>query len=595
MASMQSHCATCSCNHTVQEIPKAFPAIPSALRPWLSTNEPPPSDAVPILNECRVPVDTSLARLDADISTLSSDLTGLRKLVVARDALLKQLKKTREAFHQRQQQLAGSVSSLRRFPLEILQHIFFMLIPDDVYGFSLLDSTGGPWAVSRVCTRWRAASTQWSRLWSSFRINSNEFDVLDFGKDGEDTWFMQRMRDVVPLLQLVLARAGSEKLRFHFDVGEIGYERFSKRLEVLLDALMALSQQWECVSFNMPSVLGHRLMKIRGNVPALTELAFNCTMYMNKLPRGDVSEDDIEHFSAFQVAPLLEKVSVRNACLSLDHSILKDFTTTKDWLPFLTIHPCFALQKSPNLVCFSYYTKSIIPSLLSDEPRVTHSNLTSLRTTDPNLLKSLTLPNLESITVGEDITRNLLPYLHIFASFVSASQCFQLTALCLRNCDMDPGALTSLADVLELLPDLEELKILIHCEAMPPQVNSSVDSAMRDVVYRLCETVDDEDGTEVHCLTPFLNEFVFHSDVRSCHEWTFVDSTLVDMLSSRLEDGALVEARVTAVGCPSDWHIFPDLTDDDMERLEEMEDDGFDVSVASSMHPESPENSDEGY
>ncbi|KAF9021005.1 hypothetical protein BDZ89DRAFT_923162, partial [Hymenopellis radicata] len=101
----------------------------------------------------------------AEISSLSSDLASLRKLVDTRDALLKQLKKTRAAFHQRQQLLAGSVSPLRRFPLEILQQIFLMLISDDIYGFSLLDSTGGPWAVSCVCTRWRAASTQWSRLW----------------------------------------------------------------------------------------------------------------------------------------------------------------------------------------------------------------------------------------------------------------------------------------------------------------------------------------------------------------------------------------------------------------------------------------------
>ncbi|KAF9021030.1 hypothetical protein BDZ89DRAFT_252468 [Hymenopellis radicata] len=570
------HCATCTCHGGPIGTSHSLPPLPVSIEQHLFANEAPRPDDIPILHGCLPPLDASLTRLDEEIAALSSLRDQLRLTLQKREVALEKLTSERAACHERQQKLLGAVSALRRFPLEILQNIFLMVIPDDLdCGFPVLSDRDGPWAVSRVCRRWRDAA-QWPQLWTSFQITSYKcgWSVCD----SCDNIALTGCTDPSALLQTVLDRSGSHKLSFHFEFDFDDYANNPRRIEDLLDTLMEHSERWERVTFDVPTALGVWLGDIRGEVSALKELVFTCCD--PDWVWETVEENSIRVVRAFEVAPLLTDVSVRNAYLALDCSRLLRFTSRSDSYIPVPIDVLSVLRRAPAL---SYLNEASLAQnhtewLTVGVPRITRS-LEYLSTANAFLLRSLNLPCLDHLEVGSRKLHTPLPYLPFIADCLRASQC-SITTLHLSNCDFSIGFLPT---IVALSPGLKKLMISFSCQVITPDFNYQVDVSLGFLIHSLSQMVDDGDGGNVHHLAPLLEDLMFSFDVRSDQEWSFVNSALVDMIDERRRDedgnGNGMLSMVHLVFRPHPRQVLPLLMDHDIARLRVLKASGFSVDI----------------
>ncbi|KAF8914789.1 hypothetical protein CPB85DRAFT_1296964 [Mucidula mucida] len=519
MATLRAHCATCTCHAELPRNPDVPPKPPTSVNDILLSNNPACFDDIRVLHAYRASVDASVTRLNEDIDSITSLQDNLQSLLDERNAILDLLKEQRAALQERQQQIMGALSIVRQLPLEVLQQIFLMTTlasdsscPD---GFLLFNRNDSPWAASRVCRRWRAAS-QWPRLWSSFQITSEGCDVKRDGYSHHLTGY----KNPVAILQTALQRSGSCKLAFEFVVQREEYEE-DERVQELLKVLMSHSERWERAVFEVPGYLSKQLIAVRGQISALKELIFD-----DNDPDGiwEAAVDGIPVVRAFEVAPLLEDVSICNAYVSLDYcpNLVGFSFHSGIHLPEPILDPLSILEAGTRLVKF-HDRGALRRQWTNNLPRLTHHSLHDLKVTDCHLLTLLCLPVLTSLTAGDNDSHNILPYLPVLANFLIVSRC-SLTSLVLWNCDLHFGRIS---DVLELVPML------------------FVDAVMSVLIKDLCQLSDDDEQshTMIHRFVSRLECFTFSAVLESRQTWTFVDSSLVDMIYSRWEPFVEVESR----------------------------------------------------
>ncbi|KAK7031834.1 ABC protein [Favolaschia claudopus] len=144
-------------------------------------------------------VESVMSQTESCLTRIESNITRLR-------ARMKQLETQKAYLAEYLAKNKAIVSPLRRLPPELLLEIFSWTLPSilTVRRHGSLNLAESPWALSRVCSRWRAVALSSPFLWSLIAVN--------YGGLGYE--------DVSPypasMLQAQLSRSRAQNLRIHF-------------------------------------------------------------------------------------------------------------------------------------------------------------------------------------------------------------------------------------------------------------------------------------------------------------------------------------------------------------------------------------------
>ena len=324
--------------------------------------------------------DTQVAAARQALRSLENEIASLdEKISQMRDAM-ERMQERRSALHDHAAAHKGLVSSLRRFPAEILSEIFLHSLPAFPRAMS---EDQAPLLLDRVCRRWKDVSRSTPALWSYIAVNLWE-DEEDF-----DLW----------IVSICLARAGNHPLMISLGsntrtISLSGLSRVVKLDHPALALLVAQCELWHTVYLQMPLSVLLSLSKIRGRLASLHKLRIFT----------DTAEDD-EAIVAFADAPRLRRFDART-------NFFRDPATKKLHLPWgsltnLTIDERDAgttwaiLQDCLNLVdlkanigCRGQGGRLGLPDLILSHLR----SLTIKLPESSNVLSTLTLPRLKHAT-----------------------------------------------------------------------------------------------------------------------------------------------------------------------------------------------------
>ncbi|KAK0237529.1 hypothetical protein EDD85DRAFT_936534 [Armillaria nabsnona] len=212
------------------------------------------------------------APIDADIKFLKGYIAGKQKL-------LKELNAHRAALSAAEKLLTTLLSTLksdiaqyekavhpiRRLPPEVLSEIFLQCIDEDgteneasrfldeapLRPKSSLDPSQCPWMLSKVCSKWRAISLSFSRLWSNIHLHVRD----------------KKPRQFIRTLNLQLHRSGTHTLKVAFTVSP-----FMKDLPPITEVLISSCLRWKTLFLSIPEICMSQIAHIEGSLPILSAL-----------------------------------------------------------------------------------------------------------------------------------------------------------------------------------------------------------------------------------------------------------------------------------------------------------------------------------
>ncbi|KAK0460514.1 uncharacterized protein EV420DRAFT_213488 [Desarmillaria tabescens] len=329
---------------------------------------------------------------------------------------------------------------LRRVPTSTLSRIF-TLVKEERY--DVFDVSRGPWALSHVCRDWRAILLLGS-LWTGLSVDQTKCSF--------------KLKDPLSLLQTALSRLGPfHPLDFTF---RTNYRCFDESQKGIVDALLLeviqVSKQWRIATIELSPERMRTLFTVRNNTPNLQTLHLKCS--------------DIHEFGtidAFALSPNLSKVTLQNFGhlknrIELPYPRLVAFSDDREWGDeSMTEYYVALLRRSPKLErlltnhqLLGPHSKK--PGLFSKaKPSIiTNASLRDLHACDSALMRRISLPALESLTVNSyDVTLpdDILPAIR---DMLVQSKC------ALRTLSIfDPPGSSDLTRILEINPQLTELRL----------------------------------------------------------------------------------------------------------------------------------------
>ncbi len=397
--------------------------------------------------------DTEVLR---DLSKHVSD--ALRLITTDMESLIdahSQLKKIQDHLLRVDTDIKTAMPPIGRLPVEMLVQVFKEATSGKG---SALDKRWGPFAISRVCRKWRVVATeQCPEIWTDFMLK-------------RDRW--NYMKNPVSLLSLVLSRGGERSLEFNFEASggndsdeeaedariQSHYRRVDGVTEQLLQDLVRHCHRWRDVYFSIPARLFHLLSPIRGKLPALVLFSLDCVTDGLAVRSSIVTESHI-----LDGAPLLEDVSV--SCYQNELPVLipqgvpnlTSYTDGRKKIGDMTLNRHFLniISTSPHLKSFSIKHRS---PLAVPTPRVVHPGITRLSAADGAFLRSLTLPELKNVELYSSALRSRDIHHEISSLYdlVVHSAC-NLSSLKVVNCALNEN----LIHILEASPELTSLTLEI--------------------------------------------------------------------------------------------------------------------------------------
>ncbi len=354
----------------------------------LSTNDP-PSDI-----ETKAMEDFLQSRL-MELSSYDEEIASVT-------VLLNRL--TNERLHLKQYITAHQsiLSPIRAFPSEILAEIFMQTLDDH---YDVFDMERGPWALGRVCRRWKDVSHSCPALWTSLSIESLHL---------QPSFRHSRLPDI---LKEALSFSGNQELdiRYHLqslfmddndifpskDLWVILRSAFWDILQQLLDMLVHHSMRWRTATFVIPFKLGRRLQNAKGRLSSL--VSFDLSACEGFEEDGSFDSEAIDVLS---VVPKLQELTATsvpdNMLLSFSWSQMRhlshDFEASiEDHLRLLTEAPLLETYIA------GFYDRSPDPLENHKLVHCTHSSLhhleLSCQDSSPTLLQYLTCPALEELSL----------------------------------------------------------------------------------------------------------------------------------------------------------------------------------------------------
>ncbi|KAK0487889.1 hypothetical protein IW261DRAFT_653356 [Armillaria novae-zelandiae] len=402
-------------------------------------------------------VATALRSITSDMNCLASahsQLKSIRDHLLLVDADLKK----------------AAMPPIQRLPAEMLMEIFkYASDQGDSGGGDALSLRWGPFAVSRVCRRWRTiAMENCPEIWAHFGLDRHIWDC---------------MKDPVSILSLVLSCSKNWPLKIQFEA--IGFadedtdedsdsdsdgedsdsgmsSHTSWRLkhsddavtERLIQLLVEQCHRWKDFYIDAPDRLIHHLSLIRGRLQSL--VIFQMLHHKDGLP--PVRPLQPIDPAILDGAPLLESVHIFECygansqaaliapCLVPKLKSFSDKRRKADGAHYLEI-----IRTNPALKRLSVEHEG---TFTVTTPDIVHSSITSLTTCNGSFLRSIRLPSLERACLAG--FNESQPH-HAIASLydlINRSMC-SLTSLGIQNCPVDHHLILA----LEASPELTILDL----------------------------------------------------------------------------------------------------------------------------------------
>ncbi|KAK0499126.1 hypothetical protein EDD18DRAFT_63340 [Armillaria luteobubalina] len=332
---------------------------------------------------------------------------------------------------------------LRRVPTSTLMQIF-TLVKEERY--DVFDVSKGPWVLSHVCRDWRATLLSGS-LWSGLSVDQSTRSFKLF-----------KLKDPLSLLRTALSRLGPfHPLDFTFKATHRSVDDSQKGIvDALLLQVIQVSKQWRIAIIELSSERMLTLFTVRNNTPNLKTLVLKCS--------------DIHNFGtidAFALAPNLSRVVLQNFGhlknrIELPYPRIVVFSDNREWGDeSLMEYYVSLLRQSPKLErLLTNHQFPGPPSERSDffsknkSSIITNVSLRDLHACDSALMRRISLPALESLTVNSwelTLPSDILPAIR---DMLVRSKCP------LRTFSIfDAPGHSDLIRILEITPQLTELRL----------------------------------------------------------------------------------------------------------------------------------------
>ncbi len=492
------------------------------------TNEPLSTDEETLLRQWQYSFLSPLSEVDA-----AMDRVRLQ---------LEQRSEQRAAMQRLHDLPKPALSVMRGFPTETLQEIFSYFAPLDTYN-SLFeeDRNAEPFRIGHVSRKWRSVAHSYPALWKR---------TLYLKVDNAVT-----LRDPLALLNFVLTRLGQD-VSFELE----GPKEHSELTSRIIEALVEVFPRWQSVVFsNLPLDVLPLLSSMSSPAPRLREL----TLGVCSTVPADI------HISGFSHCFSLEKLEldcIPFGSISLPYGALRECVDRNSYRS--SESPSRALEIVRSCTNLRSLTTTpphwYIMDIWNTFPRVTHSSLTSLETSDAGLLAILLLPSLSElafVNFGFDRFAPPLDNLAQIQRFIQKSAC-DLTSLTLEDCVIYGGDV-AIEELLLSTPNLRHLSLDFSVE-------TSDGSCMTELVKHM--------SRRDSVLVPQLQSLKYSE---ACNSWQlgFVEEGFVDMLESRYSaDGLGLKSVTIKFDAPRPEKVLK-LGGKDRERLLKMKHAGLFISI----------------
>ncbi|KAJ7932854.1 hypothetical protein B0H13DRAFT_2515333 [Mycena leptocephala] len=412
---------------------------------------------------------------------------------------------------------SSRLAPIRRLIPEILSLVFSHWIPDSHLAIGRPGLHEHP--LARVSFHWRAIAFATPSLWSKFSISLR----------GDDRALqmlnLYLRRSLVSPLTIEVRKDVDLQLPFHSGI---------------VDRLIENSERWQRITFPLDYQLLSLFSPVRGRLPSLEVASFSSAKKASE-------PSELESIVAFEIAPKLRSLSLRNARNDLPPFPLNQlervlFTNLAEEviIPVIT--------KSPNLRSLTCrWIGTVLPTHPPPPPYLFSSLTTIALKADFHLLRCLTAPNLESLSLT-DLQHFAIS---MVVPIVERSQCnlryFLLDKVWVNG--------TSLVEILGAMPTLNHLTIV---DGRP---NSLTEMAMEALII--------DPGRAA--VLPALQTLTLKGS------YLFRTSTLLDMLESRITNVATHDVtQLQLVDLRLDHRQF---TEADLERFHRLKE----VAVGLSL------------
>lgn len=365
-------------------------------------------------------METDIQRLDSDIKRLQAS----SKLLSRKRDDLRQF----SALHK------GVLSSIRRFPPEILVQIYKFYPPDFQMAYR----------PAQVCRFWRSVAVSTAGLWTSFEMPLQE------GREELE----------LEMAQQWLAR--SRELPITFTLGRIRYKSKSglkvTATHPCVKLLAAHAHRWRDATINIPTQHMKDLRSVQGNLILLESLSIGrSSEYRSPEP---IFKD------LFIAAPQLHKLKLGRRALepilNVPWTQLTQCTLEGDYNAL----ECYdVINNCPNLTYCEFAVTGISHPTTEDidlRPSIVHPNIDVLKIRNHETLLQL-LEHLELPALTEFAHTTRFPVMSLYTSTRSL---FLRSTPPLRRLELDNEAHTSdsaLIGCLEQCPSLQELFLTSYC------------------------------------------------------------------------------------------------------------------------------------
>ncbi|KAJ7112721.1 hypothetical protein C8R44DRAFT_985104 [Mycena epipterygia] len=408
------------------------------LQSLLRTNRPPTAPQMHAIRHLLATGDAELQRLSETVSIISLVLAELELQISERSVPLAALR--------------GASSAIRRFPPEILGHIFIFCRDDSeenydksTEGWLTADPTHAPMVLGQICSYWRSVAHGTPRLW-------NRVCLQAVGGVSQRT---------APLVQQLLARSHTLPLYLnlttpHMYPSVLFSDGNDPLLAIVSDAHLRLKQLHINIYLQEPAYF-FALFPHDTFLPVLSSLDLDLTAENGSWDFGSVLD-------TFQRAPSLRTLSLRTN--SEQDNII---TTTFPWsqLHHLTLNITLSVVVARDILIQgreleAYTIDGPLYAEGDDPPLQQTSTLQRLRKLDVNLcepygspliFQSISLPNLETLSIHARYGVLECPTRVLIA--LHARSGFRLRHLSLDNVNLTVDDLVALLQCLSALETLD--------------------------------------------------------------------------------------------------------------------------------------------
>lgn len=464
------------------------------------------------------------------------------------------------------------IAPVRNVPSEIILEIFFYMREEPLYAsngsFEVFDITKGPWALSRICRRWRSAALSWPGLWDSMTMSDCRI----------------RGRPPAPQKPVLLLRTALHRSAQHLLNVELSCTISRKVQTDLFNVLVLHLYRWQTATFSNPPHLLNRLARVKGPAASLEKLKFSV-----KIDQGSYETSAV--VKAFEDAPRLRSV------------FLGGFTNPKSifqlpWAQLTSIQLEDVHNDGMTAIigvasALQTFTISTIvgPDVLTGVT-ITHESLRVLRILgDGRVPANFVFPGLEEVYIGsgthtlDDVARgNKCQWwtAEFLVEFLRRSEC-SLKVLTLSDFQFAALAATGNRHILwQAASTLTELHIRLNDYIEDDDYRRYLKDLIRDIHGERKNLNLGEGGT----LLPHLEVLTFELNSHGQHlSVDLLNSDFFDFIRTRWAGGSMAVGPVSKIRSVK-FHVltaadFPELADDDIQSMKRLQKEGLEISIGT--------------